>query len=75
MINKFNAIYKIERMNRNSLTLIDNAGRHIFIHRNAYNAIVNGTACDFREVERIWMTPNGGERTTLWIEVCVWSVI
>lgn len=68
----FGELYTIEKMNRNSLTLVNNATHdHVFISRNAYNSLLKGEAIDMREQEREW----GGGRGSTWLEVLVWKSI
>jgi hypothetical protein len=68
----FNEIYTIEKMNRNSLTLVNNStADHLFISRNAYNALLRGEAVDMREVEKEW----GCGHISTWLEVLVWKSI
>lgn len=68
----FNKLYTIEKMNRNSLTLVNNSTcDHLFISRNAYNSLLKGEAIDIREVEKEW----GHGRVSTWLEVLVWKSI
>lgn len=68
----FNEMYTIEKMNRNSLTLVNNNTHdHLFVSRNAYNALLKGEAIDMREVEKEW----GCGRTTKWLEILIWKSI
>jgi hypothetical protein len=69
---KFNETYTIEKMNRNSITLVNNNTHdHIFISRNAFNAILQNEAVDMREVEREW----GCGCVSTWLEVLIWKTI
>ena len=68
----FNEIYTIEKMNRNSLTLINKTTHdHLFISRNAYNSLLKGEAIDIREMEKEWDCG----RVSTWLEVLVWKSI
>lgn len=68
----FNEMYTIEKMNRNSLTIVNNATHdHVFISRNAYNSLLKGEAIDMREQEREW----GCGCVSTWLEVLVWKSI
>lgn len=67
---QFDAQFTVTRMSHNSLVLSENkTGATCYIHRNAYNAILNGSAVDLRIVE--------GDEGMLggfrWIEVLVWK--
>lgn len=70
--NQFHTNYQVEKMNRASLTIVNKQGEHLFISRNAYNAILQNRATDMREVERTQTFEFGAERTTKWLEVSVW---
>lgn len=67
---QFDAQFTVTRMSHNSLVLRENkTGETYYIHRNAYNAILNGAAVDLRIVEgNEGML--GGFR---WVEVLVWK--
>lgn len=67
---QFDAQFTVTRMSNNSLVLRENkTGETCYIHRNAYNAILNGAAVDLRIVD--------GDEGMLggfrWVEVLVWK--
>lgn len=67
---QFDAQFTVIRMSRNSLVLSENkTGNTVYIHRNAYNAILNGHAVDLRIVEGD-AEMLGGQR---WLEVLAWK--
>lgn len=69
MFEKFHTNYTIVKMNKNSVTVVNNKTmKKCFIHRNAFNLLQN--AEDFREVERVF---DGGAGT--WIEILIWKAI
>jgi hypothetical protein len=71
-LEKFNSMYKVHGMNRNSLTLINNqTNEMVFIHRNAYNVVLHNACEDIREVERTF--EHG--RSCKWVEVLTWVSI
>lgn len=58
--------FEIERMNNKSLTIVEKRTyEHLFISKNAFNAIMNN--CAERIVEEKIQMPNG--RTTKWLGV------
>lgn len=73
---KFNETYTIEKMNRNSLTIVNNkTGEYSFISRNAYNALLRDEVVDMREREHTFYDQGGGEHFSNWVEVLVWKSI
>ena len=71
-LEKFNTMYEVRGMNRNSLTLMNrNTNEMMFIHRNAYNIVLHNACEDIREVERVF---NDG-RSSKWVEVLTWVSI
>jgi hypothetical protein len=74
-VDKFNSIFEIVKMNRNSITVRDRKdGSLYYLHRNAYNAILDGTVVDFRIGEPIHS--DFGQMNNLpWIEVLMWKRI
>lgn len=70
MLERFNKEFAVVRMNRNSLTLVNNKFEHAFIHRNAYNKLLNNLVADYRVVEREF---NGTK--SLWVEILTWSCL
>jgi hypothetical protein len=71
-IEKFNSMYEVNGMNRNSLTLVNrNTNETVFIHRNAYNVVLHNACEDIREVERTF--EHG--RSSKWVEVLTWVSI
>lgn len=72
----FNEMYTIEKMNRNSLTIVNNkTGEYSFISRNAYNALLRDEVVDMREREHTFYDQGGGEHFYNWVEVLVWKSI
>lgn len=73
MKQRFLSQYTIKNMNKNSLTVENNATHEMcFIHRNSFNQLEN--AVDFREVKKT-LVSGGIERETKWIEVLVWKTL
>ena len=71
-LEKFNSMYKVHGMNRNSLTLINNqTNETVFIHRTAYNMVLHNKCEDIREIERTF--EHG--RSSKWVEVLTWVSI
>ena len=71
-LEKFNTMYKVHSMNRNSLTLINNqTNEPVFIHRSAYNIVLHNACEDIREVERVFKDG----RSSRWVEVLTWVSI
>ena len=70
---EFEQQYTIEKMNRASLTITNNhTGEHLFLSRNAYNAILQNKVEAVREIEMPRHTEFGGEITCKWLQVCAW---
>ena len=73
MKQKFLSQYTIKNMNKNSLTVENNATHEMcFIHRNAFNQLDNAT--DFRETNKVFVS-GGVEKETKWIEILVWKTL
>lgn len=70
MLERFNKEFVVVKMNRNSLTLVNNKFERAFIHRNAYNKLLNNLAEDYRVVEREF---NGTK--SLWVEILTWNCL
>ena len=76
VLKKFNSVYQVYSMNRNSLTLMNrDNGSMTFIHRKAYNALLRNQCEDFREVEREFTHDGRDCRTSKWVEVLTWVSI
>lgn len=70
---QFNSKYQIEKMNKASLTLVNKrTGEHLFISRNAYNAILQNKAEGFEERKISRFTEFGGEIEHTWLSVNIW---
>lgn len=66
---QFEARFTIVRMVQNSLVLLDTeTNETCYIHRNAYNTLLEGRAVDYR-VTRGELSSIGDRN---WIEVLVW---
>ena len=68
---KFNKEFTIVKMNQNSLTLINKDGQHFYIHRNAYNELLNNNVVDYRTTT----FKSNPKLSTLWVEVLSWKRI
>lgn len=66
--------YTIDHMNKSSLTVVNKkTGKHVFIHRNAFNKL--DVASDYREIETTFINKVGHEQTHNWIEILVWKLM
>ena len=75
-LEKFNANYEIVRMSRNSMVLNNRrTGNMVFIHRKAYNALLNNQCEDFREIDRKFTHDGLSYQTSKWVEVLTWVSI
>lgn len=70
---RFSAEFEIVKMNRNSITLSRN-GEMAFIHRNAFNTLMQGYAEDYRIIEREFNS-NGFPSKSNWVEILCWKCI
>jgi hypothetical protein len=71
---RFSAEFEIVKMNRNSITLLNRNGEMAFIHRNAFNTLMQGYAEDYRVVEREFNSNEFTSKST-WVEVLCWKCI
>lgn len=75
-LKKFNEIYELYKMSKNSMILKNRkTGEMVFIHRNAYNALLNESAEDFRTTKRTFCTDGIHRQEQTWVEVLTWVSI
>lgn len=75
-LEKFNSNYETIRMSRNSMILCKRqTGEQVYIHRNAYNALLSGAAEDWREVTRNIIHNGNNHQALKWVEVLTWVSI
>lgn len=75
-LEKFNANYEPCRMSRNSMVVRKRqTGEELFIHRKAYNALLDNKCEDWREVDVHFSHDGRSCQTTRWIEVLTWVSI
>ena len=74
-LEKFNETYELYKMSKNSM-IVNNrtTGEMVFIHRNAYNALLSGSVEDFRTVKRFY-TDGIHRQEQTWVEVLTWVSI
>ena len=75
-LKKFNEIYELSKMSKNSMILKNRkTGEMVFIHRNAYNALLANNVEDFRTVKCTFCTDGIHRQEQTWVEVLTWVSI
>lgn len=75
-LEKFNTTYELYKMSKNSMVLRNReTDAKVFIHRNAYNALLSGNVEDFRTVKRTFCTDGIHRQEQTWVEVLTWVSI